>query len=128
MKRALQVTVAILSLLPLTFGMLGLILGAGMYVPAEAVTPKLDSQFRFMAGWDVGLAFVGWWLIANIERHATLFRIVCIAVFIGGLGRLAAWFLTGSPGVAFAVVTAVELLIPALIPWQAYVARVATQR
>jgi hypothetical protein len=123
MKRALQVTVAVLSLLPLTFGALGLFLGAGMYIPAEAVTPKLDSQFRFTSGWDVGLAFVTWWLIPDIERQGGLFRIVCLAVFIGGIGRLAAWFFTGSPGPAFAVVTAVELLVPALIPWQARVAR-----
>jgi Domain of unknown function (DUF4345) len=122
-KRALQVTVAILSLLPLTFGTLGLVLGAAMYIPAEAVMPKLDSQFRFASGWDVGLAFIAWWLIPNIERHGALFKIICLAVFVGGLGRLAAWFSTGSPGAAFAVVTAVELLVPALIPWQARVAR-----
>ena len=123
MKRALQVTLAVLSLLPLTFGTLGLFLGVGMYIPAEAATPKLDSQFRFMSGWDVGLAFVVWWFIPNIERHGGLFKLVCLAVFLGGLGRLAAWFFTGAPGAAFVAVTAVELLVPALIPWQAHVAR-----
>ena len=123
MKRALQVTLAVLSLLPLTFGMLGLFLGVGMYIPAEAATPKLDSQFRFMSGWDVGLAFVVWWFIPNIERHGGLFKLVCLAVFLGGLGRLAAWYFTGAPGAAFVAVTAVELLVPALIPWQAHVAR-----
>ncbi len=123
MKRALQVTLAVLSLLPLTFGTLGLFLGVGMYLPAEAATPKLDSQFRFMSGWDVGLAFVAWWFIPNIERHGGLFKLVCLAVFLGGLGRLAAWFFTGAPGAAFVAVAAVELLVPALIPWQAHVAR-----
>jgi hypothetical protein len=123
MKRALQVTIAVLSLLPLTFGALGLFMGAGMYIPLEAVTPKLDSQFRFMSAWDVGLAFVVWWFIPNIERAAGLFKVVCLAVFVGGLGRLAAWFFTGSPGAAFGVVTVVELLVPMLIPWQSHVAR-----
>lgn len=123
MKRALQMTIGVLSLLPLSFGLLGLFLGAGMYLPDEAATPKLDSQFRFMSGWDVGLAFVIWWFIPNIERHSGLFRLVCLAVFLGGLGRLAAWFFTGAPGTAFMVVTAVELLVPVLIPWQAHVAR-----
>jgi len=123
MKRALQLTIAVLSLLPLTFGTLGLIMGVGMYIPLEAATPRLDSQFRFMSGWDVGLAFVVWWFIPNIEHHAGLFKLVCLAVFLGGVGRLAAWFFTGSPGVIFGVVTAVELLVPVLIPWQSYVAR-----
>jgi hypothetical protein len=94
-----------------------------MYIPAESATPKLDSQFRFMSAWDIGLAFVAWWFVAHIERHAGLFRLVCLAVFLGGLGRLAAWFTTGSPGPAFAVVIAIELLVPALIPWQSYVQR-----
>ena len=123
MKRALQVTIAVLSLLPLSVGLLGLFLGAGMYTPAEAVTPKLDSQFRFMSGWDIGLAFVIWWFIPNIERHRGLFRLVCLAVFLGGLGRLAAWFFAGTPGTAFIAVTGIELLVPLLIPWQTRVAR-----
>ena len=58
-----------------------------MYIIAEAATPKLDSQFRFMSAWDIGLAFVAWWFVAHIERHAGLFRLVCLAVFLGGLGR-----------------------------------------
>lgn len=125
MKRALQVTIAVLSLLPLTFGTLGLILGVGMYIPLASATPKLDSQFRFMAGWDIGLAFVVWWFIPNIERHGGLFKLICLAVFLGGLGRLAAWVGTGSPGIAFAAVAVVELLVPVLIPWQSCVARSA---
>jgi hypothetical protein len=123
MKRALQVTVAVLSLLPLTLGTLGLVMGVGMSIPLGAAPPKLDSQFRFMSGWDVGLAFVVWWFIPNIEHHAGLFKLVCLAVFLGGVGRVAAWFFTGSPGVAFGVLTAVELLVPVLILWQSYVAR-----
>jgi hypothetical protein len=123
MKRALQWTIAILSLLPLTFGTLGLLMGVGMYIPAAAATPKLDSQFRFMSAWDIGLAFISWWFIPHIERHAGLFKLVCLAVLLGGVGRLAAWFITGSPGIAFGAVAVVELLVPLLIPWQSSVAR-----
>jgi hypothetical protein len=121
-KRALQVTIAVLSLLPLTVGTLGLFMGVALYIPHEAATPKLDSQFRFMSGWDIGLALIVWWFIPNIERHTGLFKLVCLAVFIGALGRLAAWLSTGSPGIAFGLVTGIELLVPALIPWQSYVA------
>ena len=126
MKRALQVTVAVLSLLPLAFGAAGLLLGAGLYIRPELATPKLDSQFRFMSAWDVGLALIVWWLIPGIERHGSLFRLVCLVVFLGGLGRIAAWAATGSPGLAFGAVTVIELLVPLLIPWQSRVARTAT--
>ena len=128
MKRALQITIAVLGLLPLAFGTLGLLTGVGLYISPEAATPKLDSQFRFMSGWDIGLALVAWWFVANIERHTGLSKLVCLAVFLGGLGRVAAWLLTGSPGVAFGAVTAVELLVPALIPWQSHVAKASAAR
>ena len=122
MKRALQVIVAVLSLLPLAVGTLGFISGAGLFLPADVATPKLDSQFRFLSAWDIGLALIVWWIIPRIEYQTALFRIVCLAVFLGGVGRVIAWYVIGSPGAAFLAVTAVELLIPLLIPWQAYVA------
>ena len=70
-----------------------------------------------MSGWDVGLAVIVWWIVPNIERQTVLFRIVCGAVFLGGLGRLAAWYFTGAPGAAVVVVIAIELFVPMLIPW-----------
>ncbi len=123
MRRALQSVVLILSLLPLIVGTLGLLLGVEFYIPASAADPNLDSQFRFMSGWDVGLTIIVWWIVPRIEKETTLFRIVCLAVFLGGLGRVAAWYFTGAPAVPVMAVTAIELLVPVLIPWQAHVAR-----
>ena len=123
MRRPLQWVMVVLSLLPLAVGTLGLFTGVEFYIPAAAANPNLDSQFRFMSGWDVGLALVVWWIVPRIESQTVLFRIVCGAVFLGGLGRVAAWHATGAPAVAVMVVTAIELLVPVLIPWQARVAR-----
>jgi Domain of unknown function (DUF4345) len=123
MRRALQLIVLILSLLPLTVGTIGVLWGVEFYIPAAAATPNLDSQFRFASGWDVGLAFIVWWIVPQIERQTALFRIVALAIFLGGLGRLAAWHFTGRPATVVLLVAAIELLIPLLIPWQALVAR-----
>jgi hypothetical protein len=128
MKRALQVVVAILSLLPLAFGLLGLVFGVGRFLPPEQVTAGLDSQFRFLSAWYLGLAFIAWWIIPNIERHTTLFRIICVAVFLGGVGRLLAWNASGAPEMRFIVVLAAELIFPLLIPWQSAVARASGAR
>jgi hypothetical protein len=126
MKRALQVVLALLSLLPLVVGTLGFIYGAALLAPAAGITPKLDSHYRFMSAWDVGLALLVWWIIPQIERQTSLFRLICIVVSVGGLGRVVAWLIVGSPGPAFLAVTVLELLIPLLIPWQARVARDAS--
>jgi hypothetical protein len=122
MKRTLQLVLALLSLMPLTVGTLGFIYGAALFAPAAGVTPKLDSQYRFVAAWDVGLAFIVWWIIPQIERQTVLFRLICMVVFVGGCGRVVAWLVVGSPGTAFLAVTGLELLIPLLIPWQSKVA------
>ncbi|WP_213956592.1 MULTISPECIES: DUF4345 domain-containing protein [unclassified Variovorax] len=122
MKRALQSIVLLLSLLPLAVGTLGLLFGVEFYIPAAAASPNLDSQFRFMSGWDVGLAIIIWWIVPQIERQTALFRIVSMAVFLGGLGRLAAWHVTGRPATAVVLVAVIELLVPLLIPWQARIA------
>jgi hypothetical protein len=123
MRRSLQVVVALLSLLPLTFGVLGVLFGAARFLPDQAVPANLDSQVRFLSAWYVGLAVIAWWMIPAIEKHTTLFRIVCAAVFLGGLARLLAWYSVGAPDMRFLVVLSAELLFPLLIPWQARVAR-----
>jgi len=122
MKRGLQIIMAMLSVLPLLVGALGFIFGAGLLLPDGAATPKLDSQFRFLSAWDIGLTLIVWWIIPQIEYQTTLFRIVCLAVFLGGRRIITTWNVTGSPGAAFLAVTAIELLVPLLIPWQTHVA------
>ncbi|MGH8093283.1 MAG: DUF4345 domain-containing protein [Chthoniobacterales bacterium] len=76
MKRALQIIVAVLSLLPLGIGTLGFIFGASLFLAPGVATPKLDSQFRFLSAADIGLALVVWWIIPRIEYQTTLFRMV----------------------------------------------------
>jgi hypothetical protein len=128
MKRAFQLILGVLSLLPLAVGTLGLVHGAALLASPETVTPKLDSQYRFMSAWDIGLAVIVWWLIPRVEHETHLFRIVCGAVCLGGVARLVAWRATGSPGLAFLAVMGIELLVPLLIPWQAHLARKAGDR
>ena len=97
MKLGLQITLGVLSLIPLFFGVTGLLWGTSQFMPAEQVIPALDNQFRYWAGFYLVLAFLLWWAIPNIEQHTTLLRIVCLALVIGGLGRLIS-HLTVGPG------------------------------
>lgn len=121
-RRLLQIVVVLLSLLPLTFGTLGVLYGIGRFDPALN-NANVDSQFRFLSAWYLGLAMLGWWIAAGIERHTAVFRIVCVAVFAGGLARLASIAQVGMPDTRFLVVLAAELLFPLLIVWQASIAR-----
>lgn len=125
-KRLLQVTLAILSLLPLTFGILGILYGVERFDISQ--NPELDSQFRFLSTWYLGLTFIVWWMIPNIENHTKLFRIICTVIFVGGLSRLLAINHTGIPENRFIIVLIIELLFPALIIWQSTVNRTSKSK
>ena len=121
-RRLLQAVVLLLSLIPLAFGGLGLAFGAGR-LSAPEITAALDSQFRFMAGWYLALAMLCWWIMPRIERETAVFRIVCAAVFLGGVGRLLSIAAHGWPPAHMVAGLTLELAVPLLVWWQASVAR-----
>ncbi|TDF42244.1 DUF4345 domain-containing protein [Alteromonadaceae bacterium M269] len=47
-----------------------------------------DNQYRFGFGVFFTQGLILLFFLRNIEEHATLFRFVMLALFIGGLGRL----------------------------------------
>lgn len=124
-RRALQGVILLLSLIPLTFGSMGLVFGAEPLSGGLPVTASLDNQFRFMAGWYLVLAALIWWIVPRIERETAVFRIVCGAIFLGGLGRLASIAALGSPVTSMIAGLALELVVPLLAVWQTRVGRTA---
>lgn len=118
MKRGLQIFLAVLSLIPFGFGIVNFVLGARFHMPPECVTPRIDSHIRFQFTWFFGLGLIIWWIIPNIEQHTTLFRIIALTLFIGGIGRLASIYVVGIPDAQIVAATAIELLFPLLILWQ----------
>jgi hypothetical protein len=121
MKLTLQFTLAVLSLIPLVLGASGLIWGTALYLPVDQIVPALDNQFRYWAGFYLLLAFLLWWAIPNIERHTVLVRLICLALVIGGLGRLLS-ILTVGPGDTLQwLAMALEIGSVVLLPWHAAV-------
>jgi Domain of unknown function (DUF4345) len=123
MKRGLQVTIAILSLAPLSIGMLGIVLGTSRWLPANMITPDFDSHYRYIAGYFVSLGLLGLWMIPRIERHTGLFLVICASVFMGAIGRVASILQVGLPGPMAIFLTIFELCFPLLLLWQAKVSR-----
>src|SRR3989338_5007815 len=103
-RRVLQIISCILLIVPLVFGPIGIIFGLrGFYWIFQMPQPfpvetDLDSDFRFLTanffGW--GLALI--WMLPRIEKHVTLFRILALGIFLGGIGRLISLLTVGIPG------------------------------
>ena len=123
MRRGLQIVLGILSLMPLTFGLLNTVFGAKLFVPEEALTTAIDSQFRFQSAWYLGLAAIIWWIIPKVERQTTLFRVIVFFIFLGGLARVLSAATVGMPANDMFFGMILELCVLVLIPWQARVAR-----
>lgn len=122
-RRLLQVTVAVLSLVPLGAGTAGLVLGPA-FVGAGDASPDLDSHFRYLSGifLAVGLTFCS--TVPAIERRTARFRLAAALVVCGGLGRLLSLALLGPPSIPHLVGLGLELgVMPLLMVWQTSVAR-----
>jgi len=123
-RRLLQGVIAIACLVPLTAGTKGVLRGAA-YIDKALVTPDLDSHFRYLSGifLMMGIAFVS--TIPGIEKKGSLFRLLGAMVVLGGLSRALSWIEIGAPGGGNRFGLAMELgVVPALILWQARVARI----
>ncbi|MBI3225421.1 MAG: DUF4345 domain-containing protein [Mycolicibacterium cosmeticum] len=77
------------------------------------------SSSRF---WSASAPVI-WSEIPHIGQRTKRFRLLTAIIFVGGLGRLAAWRQTRRPHPVFIAATALELVgIPALALWQTRVA------
>ena len=127
MKLGLQIILGILSLIPLMVSLSGVFAGLALRLPLEAIDASFDSQFRYITGYYLSLTLTAWWIIPNVERHRTLFRIVAGSIFFGGVGRVLSWVQVGNPGPLSVFFTGLELLFPLLAVWQSYLSKRSQQ-
>ncbi len=117
MKFGLQIVVGILSLIPGFYGVVNAWVGAARFLPPEAISPMMDSQFRFQSGIYFGIALLIWWILPNIEKHTAIFRILIFTIFLGGLARLLSYQTVGYPNDIMFSGMILELVLPILILW-----------
>ena len=122
-KRLLQITVALLGLVPLSAGLAGVILGPEFLRGSIAPAVDLDSHFRYLSGIFLGVGLIFYATIPAIERKTTLFRVAAALVALGGLARLVSLLSVGAPSVGHLVGLGLELVVvPLLALWQGRVA------
>jgi Domain of unknown function (DUF4345) len=121
-RRLLQLTLAILSLSPLTFGALGMVYGAAWLGGGGGAS--LDSHFRYLSGIFFALGVALWTCIPRIEAMGERFRIIGLAVIVGGCARLYGMATGEMPSTGHQIGVAVELIVtPLTLLWQARVAQ-----
>jgi hypothetical protein len=130
-RRALQIILALLSLIPLAGLALAWLRGPQFFFHGApgSVPNALDNQFRYLAGVYVGAVTFGlWWAIPRIEERGAVLVLAAGAVVLGGIGRCVSMAAVGSPGDPGMMGGLVlELVVvPLLVLWQRRIARAAT--
>jgi len=123
-KRALQIVVAMGSLLPIGAGSAGMLFGPRLMGSASVGAGDLDSHFRYLSGLllAIGMGFLS--TIPRIETHGGRFCLLTGIVVMGGTGRLISLLAVGLPSSTMLAALAMELLVtPGLALWQRRVAR-----
>lgn len=125
-RRVLQGAVSLACLSPLTFGAMGVVEGPAMLAgigPGEG-PPDLLSHYRYLSGLFLAIGLVLLSCVPRIEARTERFRWAAGAVVLGGLARLLGLLVGDSPTTPHLVGLGAELVLtPALILWQARVAR-----
>jgi Domain of unknown function (DUF4345) len=120
-KRPLQITTAVLGLIPIITSLVGFMgVTDPLYAAADiARDPLLDSNLRFFNGVWLGLGLSLLWLVPRIDTETALFRILWGMIFIGGIGRLLSMIFIGLPPWPFIAFTVLEIVgAPLFIAWQ----------
>ncbi len=118
-RRALQVAVALGSLIPISAGVAGILLGPRLVAAAFAAPPDLDSHFRYLSGLLLAIGFGFASTIPRIETHQRRFRLLTAIVVLGGIGRMLSLLSIGPPSPVMLAALVMELLVtPALALWQ----------
>jgi hypothetical protein len=125
-RRALQVVNALIGIATAGLGSVQLAFGVDSPLYASANLPQfpvLDSNLRFFGGMGLGIGLALLWIVPSIERQASVFRVVWICAFLGGVGRLVSAALAGVPSQMLMAFTILEVVgAPVLIYWQNKVA------
>lgn len=96
--------------------------------PEGPVNPTLESQYRFFAAMMIGIgaAFI---TIAVKFEWANMLWLVCLMIFIGGIGRVLSWAFSGTPHYTMIILMVIELAFPAaLLVWHAYITKTSEMR
>jgi hypothetical protein len=122
-RRALQIAVALLALLPVGAGLAGVLQGPAM-IEGSAGTASADSHLRYLSGLLLAIGAAWWSTIAGIERQGARVRLLAAIVVCGGLARLLSLLVVGVPSRSMLFGLVMELVVtPAIALWQARVAR-----
>lgn len=119
--QAFKIVTILIGLIPLWFGVNGVLFGAAEQMGGEPFSAAMDNQYRYLSGVYIGVAIMVFYSAADVKGRADLFRFAMLFWFIGGCARLVSVFTVGDPPIWQLGGMVAELGAPLLLLWQARV-------
>jgi hypothetical protein len=118
-RRALQLTVTLLALVPILAGLTGILFGLDLLDAHAGLSRTGDSHLRYLSGVLLAIGLGFWSTVPRIEAQGARFRLLTALVLTGGLARLYALALLGLPAAGMVGGLVMELLVtPGLACWR----------
>ena len=112
-RRLLQITLAIVGLVAMLFGLTGLLFGTSLSGVNLGVT--MEGYVRFIKGVLIAAGLIYWSAIPQIEKRGERIAVVTFILVFGAIGRLLAVVGHGFPTVGLVLSLAGELIVVPVI-------------
>jgi Domain of unknown function (DUF4345) len=115
----LQSAVAILGLVPVLAGAVGVVWGLGAFDAHFHPSVSGDSHLRYLSGLILAIGLGFWSTVPRIQVQGPRFRLLTCLVLIGGIARFYALARYGTPGIAMLMALLMEIVVtPGLAIWR----------
>lgn len=87
-------------------------LAGRLTAPSPIPSATLDSELRFYAPFWFGYGLLLLWVARTLGKRLHLVPLLALPFFLGGIGRLLSFIMTGPPHPSFQLLMWIELLLP----------------
>lgn len=123
-KRAFQIVLALVLILPFTAAIAGVVQGPRFLGHPPVVPTDLDSHFRYVSGLFLAMLVGYASCLPHVERKGARLRLLVAMTVAGGLARLVSLASVGVPSIGHQAGLVIELgIAPAMLLWHARIAR-----
>ena len=118
-RRLLQISVAVLAVVPILTGLAGVLHGLELLDAQASLSRDGDSHVHYLSGLLLAIGLGFWSTVPRIDTQGARFRLLTLLVLVGGLARLYGVALAGLPAAGMVGGLVLELAItPALALWR----------
>lgn len=116
-RTVLRVVLVILSLIPITTGLLAIIVGTTGLPEQSNVSATVDSEYRFVNVFWLAAGVALLWSTFDMTERRAVTRVMLALAALGGLVRMWSVIAAGWPHPFFIATIALELVVVPLVLW-----------